>query len=180
MIEPQDPHAALSASQSDEHHVPGGDTPPRPRWALYARSGGDKSKRQLDILRAYAAREGAEVVAELVAGGGRRQVFELVAADAVDRVVAFSLDRLGRIPDELEMWLEAFENRSASLWVLHGIDPDGPYELTSTTGRAVLRIAAAVMSYDRQAAKDREAAIAELEKQFAEGGEYGSADNGEA
>ncbi|MBT2226298.1 recombinase family protein [Nonomuraea sp. NEAU-A123] len=181
MIEPRDPQTAPSGSQSDEHHVPGGDAAPRPRWALYARSGGavrDQANGQLVALRAYAERHGVHVVAELVDLGRSRRdrdrAFELVEAGEVDRVVVVQLDRLGRLVEDVALWVDAFDGHAAALWILRGLVGNGePAELTSPLNKAIFNIF-------NELARAEERYTAEVGQQQQEEGNRRRANNNEA
>lgn len=105
---------------------------PVERWALYARGNSlDSTAQRLAALRDWAALEDATVVAELVDVGvdrdGRSLAFELVQAGRVDRVVAFSVDRIGRTPADITLWLDAFEGHDVALQaLLESVNLTGP------------------------------------------------------
>ena len=112
------------------------------RAILYARVSTDEQARsgyslaqQLEALRAYAAREGYEVLEEVVDPGesgaslerpGMDRVRDLVAAGGVSAVLAQDRDRFSREPAYLYLLREEFAEHSTTLKCLNDRGDDSP------------------------------------------------------
>ncbi|MEZ0076389.1 recombinase family protein [Planotetraspora sp. GP83] len=168
MTDRNPPCAALSAPVAAESG-PGGDSePPAARWALYTRSRPGVESLDLDLLRAWAAREGAQVVHEVTDYGpsraGRAEVLALVARGLVDRVAVVELARLGRRADDVRTWVQAFDGQAAQLCLLCG--PSGqPWEVTGTVGGLVVATAADLLALDEKFARRVAAARRRLRRE---------------
>jgi site-specific DNA recombinase len=115
---------------------------PKKRVILYARVSTDEQARsgyslaqQMEALREYAAREGYEVVEQVMDRGqsgaslerpGMKQVRDLVAAGGVSIVLAQDRDRFAREPAYLYLLREEFANNGCKLRSLNDRGDDSP------------------------------------------------------
>jgi site-specific DNA recombinase len=144
------------------------------RAILYARVSTDEQARsgyslaqQMEALRDYAAREGYEVLEEVLEPGqsgaslerpGMDRVRDLVAADSVSVVLAQDRDRFAREPAYLYLLREEFRERDCSLRALNDNGDDSPEgELTAGLLDQIARYERAKIAQRTQRGKIRRA-----------------------
>jgi DNA invertase Pin-like site-specific DNA recombinase len=149
------------------------------RAVIYPRISNDRTgqeagvTRQLEDCRAYAARNGDTVVAELVENDTSaystrprpkyQQLVEMVKAGEVDAVYVWHPDRLYRRASDLEALVTLVESHDLVIRTVRA----GDIDLTTPTGRMTARVVGSVSQHESEQKADRQA---RKHKQLAEQG----------